>query len=271
MPVFEQVPIRLQISLTSNPPVAPIDANTDLPPRLWRANTIALQCGIFDPNGDPVDLSNLEYVDVVLQLEESSVIPLVTKQIDAAEITDVITIGGWRGGTAQNFTAVFTAAETDQGLDAGQEKTFWLIVRGVLESGAPIIYAAGPVTIYNPGSSLPLSMRASVSRGVQTTAAGNVTITPTSNLHTEIVTVEGAARDFDVLLGIAGVSDGAKLFLTLILPETPDINIAVKNALSANPAISNISTGTVLKAYLQYYFDADESAWVPELYMLPPT
>lgn len=270
--IYEQVPIRLQIGVTSNPPVEPLDANTGNAPRFWRGQAISVQGGIFDANGNPVDLSNVAYVEVILQKAVDSIVQLARVQVDAEDITATITLGAWRAGTAQNFAAAFSAAQTDQGLEGGNSAAFWLIVRGVTDQDAPIVYSAGPVSIYNPGSTLPSPATAKVvSRNAQTTTVDDVTVTPASQIHTEVVTVEGDARDFDVLLGISGIEDGAQLALILILPETADIVASVKNALTSNPTISTVSTGSVLKALLEYYFDADLSAWVPKFYALPPT
>jgi hypothetical protein len=203
--IYEQVPVRLQLLLTSNPPVAPTDANTSLQPRFWRGQAVGFQAGFFDANGNPIDLSNLAYLQFILQKSQDSIVALVTKQVDAADITDTITLGAWRAGTAQNATGAFTAAETDQGLEGNESADFWLIIKGVTDTGAPIVYGAGPVTIFNAGSALPTPARGVTSRHAQTAEDGDVTVTPTSQFHTEILTVEGDARDFNVLLGIAGV------------------------------------------------------------------
>lgn len=270
MPTYEQIPIRLALNLTSNPPVAPVDDNTGLAPRFWCGQTVAFQGGIFDPDGNPVDLSNLQYVQVVLQKAADSLTALVVKQIDAADLEDTITIGGWKDGSEQNFSALFDKADTGQALNGETEAEFWLIIQGLTDDDAPIIYGAGPVTIYQPGSSVPATSPTLVSRHAQTNGSGTSTVTPTSQVHTEVLTVNGAARTSTIILGIIGVQDGAQLNVMVILPGTADITLNFKNATTGGTQLSTLTTGTVLQALLEYYFNEDTSSWVPKFYALPP-
>lgn len=268
----EQVPIRLRLDLISNPPVALVDENTGLAPKLWRAQPIAVAIGIFDSNGLSLDLSNLTYLQVILQKAADSIVPVATVQVNAADIAATITIGAWRAGTAQNALALFTPAQTDQGLDATLSTDYWMIVRGVTANGSPITYGAGAVSMFNPGSSIPPTMSSSlVSRHRQSSSANNITVTPTKQIHTEVIDIAGAARTSNILLGIAGIADGAQLALIVNLPSTPDIVLNVKNALVGNATISTLQTGSVLQALMEYYFDESASAWVPKFYALPPT
>ena len=270
-PIFQQIPVRLQLGIVSSPPTAPIDRNTGETPALWRAQTAALQIGIFDTNNVAVDLSNLGYLQVILQQAQDSLAPLWVKQIDAADIVDTITIADWIAGTAQQVNLALTAADTDQGLGGTNSAAFWLIVVGFTSGGAPIIYGAGALTIYAPGATLPSSIAPGIGRNRQSTTVNDVTVTPTAQIFTQIVDIAGAARTFNVLLGIAGIKDGSKLDLILNLPSTANIVVNVKSGPSTNPTISTVQTGSVLQALLSYYYDADAVAWVPESYLLPPT
>ena len=107
--VLQQIPIRLQINLVSSPPVAPIDANTGAAPRFWRGQTVALDVGIFDAMGNPVDLSNLASLQAVLQPSQDSPYAVVSKTILASSeaITTLISTLGWNNGTQQNATFEF--------------------------------------------------------------------------------------------------------------------------------------------------------------------
>ena len=270
--IIESIPIRLQLGIVSNPPVAPVDRNTGELPKLWAGCSVAFQIGIFTAEPVAVDLSNLAYLQVILQESEGSTAPLVVKQIDAADIKDTITLAAWLNGSDQQATAIFTPADTDQSLAGALSRNFWLVVQGYTEDGAPLVYGGGTVTISKPSYSLPAPPPPSfVSRHAQTTVENDVTVTPTSQFHTEVVTVSGAARTFNVLLGINGIYDGAQLALILNLPATADIIALIKNQLSTNPTISSVQTGSVLQALLEYYFDADAVAWIPKFYALPPT
>ena len=269
MPIYEQVPIRLQVSLASAPPVPPVDANTGNAPQFWRAQNVGLQVGIFDAFGNSVDLSNLAYLQLTLQAAPASLTPLFSLQVAAASITDVITSQGWEAGT--EFQALFplTAAQTDVGLSGQQSAQFWMILSGQTVTGNFIIYSAGWVTVFNASSSLPFTVPGLTSRHDQENDSGDFTITPTSQLHKEIVTIGGSARTSNCIMGINGVQDGAELTVVLLLPSTNGININFRSGVIGNPVISLISTGSVLQCRLKYYFDSSLAAWVPELYSLP--
>lgn len=269
--VYQQIPVRLQLSILSNPPVAPIDRNTGQTPKLWRAQTAALQLGIFDAQNVSVDLSNLAYLQVILQRAQNSIAPIWVKQVNAEDLTDTIAISDWIAGTAQQADILLSAADTDQGLLGQPEAGFWLIVAGFTNTSAPLIYGAGALTIYDAGTTLPAPATHYVGRNRQSTVFGDVSATPDAQVFTQIVDVTGAARTFNVLLGVNGVQDGAKLTLVLNLPETAGIVATVRSGPNTNPVISTVSTGSVLQALLHYYFDADAVSWVPEFYLLPPT
>jgi hypothetical protein len=268
--IYQQIPLRLQLSIVSSPPVQPIDANTGTTPKIWRANTIAIALGLFDASNVGIDLTNLSYLQVSLWDSQSAPLPLVTKQINAGSITSPITIGAWNAGTAQNALAVFSSAETDQGLDGATEADFWLTVTGYTSGNAPLIYGAGTFTIVNAGAQLPVQAQGITALHKQTTTAGNATVTPTAPIHTEVVTVTGIARTSSILLAISAAQAGAKINLTLILPATAGIVLNIRSNLVGNPIISTVTTGTVLQALLTYYYDADLATWVPEFYALPP-
>jgi hypothetical protein len=268
--IYEQIPVRLQLSIVSNPPVAPIDRNTGATPRVWRRQTAAVQLGIFDSNNVSVDLTNIAYLRLILQKDQNSFVPIWVKQVDAVDITKTIPIANWIDGTAQQASVALTSADTDQGLDGLDSELFWLIVEGYTIGGAPLIYGAGAITIYDPGAKFPLVTPRYVSRHRQATAVDDVTVTGDTQVHTEIIDVEGAARTFNVLLDINGAIDGQLLSLVINLPATLNIVLNVKSAVATNPILSTVSTGSVLQALLEYYFDADAVAWVPKFYALPP-
>jgi hypothetical protein len=268
--IYEQVPVRLLVNLSSNPPVDPIDANTGLPPRCWRGEAVSLQIGIFDPAGLPVDLSNLQYLQVTLQNAVSSLIPLVTKQVVPPNILS-LTTAAWLDGSGQQAIVILDAADTDQGLGGLSSADFWIQVQGLTQAGAPLNYAAGRFTIFDPGQMLPpLVTTKYVSRNAQNLIAGNITAVPTSYNHTEVVTVSGVARTSVVILPIAGMADGALLRVRFNLPATANIIVQIASALVGN-VVSTIQTGGVLSAMLEYYFDATAQAWVPNAYVIPAT
>jgi hypothetical protein len=269
MPIYEQVPVRLQLSLASAPPVDPLDANTGLIPRFWRGESVALQIGCFDAGGLPIDLSNLTYLQFVLQNASNSVAPLVVKTVLAAAITQ-LTTADWLAGLSQQATVILDPADTDQGLGGLSNATFWLVIQGLTAGGAILTYGAGACQIYDTGALVPVAAAVAIYTSLHAAAlvTGNITAVPTSNNHTEKVTVSGIARTSIVILPITGMVDGGLMRVRFILPATANIIIQVASGTAGN-VISTISTGQVLSALLEYYFDYAAQAWVPLNYIIP--
>ncbi len=270
-PIIEAIPLRIQLAPVSNPPVAPIDRNTGEQPRIFQGQTAAFQIGIFNSSNVAIDLSNLAYLQVVLKASQNAPVALVSKQIDAADITDTITIADWIAGIAEQATALFTAADTDQGLQGETELEFWLQITGFTDDGAPLIYGAGAITIVASSASLPIPQPGVTSRHAQSTVADDVTVTPTSPIHTEIVTVTGVARDSKILLGIQNILDGNRVVLIVELPATLGINFTVYSNIGTNPVIFEFTTGNVLKGRVEFYYNADDATWVLDLVNFPPS
>ena len=122
---IEQTAIRAQLTIVSNPPVAPIDINTGLAPAFWRGAGVEIDVGIFNNSGNGVDLSNLAALVLTLQQSNTSLIPLVTKILYGNQIQDLIYAEDWEDGETQNARFILTPADTDQGLQASGSLGFW--------------------------------------------------------------------------------------------------------------------------------------------------
>lgn len=268
-PVLDAIPLRIQLAPVSNPPVAPIDRNTGEQPRIFQGQTAALEIGIFNSSNVAIDLSNLAYLQVVILAAQNAPTALVVKQIDAADIVDTITIADWIAGVAQQATALLTAADTDLGLQGETELDFWLQITGFTQSDAPLIYGAGAMTIVASTGGLPFPQPRVTSRHAQSTAANDVTVTPTSPIHTEIISVSGVAREANVLISIVGAQDGAKLDIVFKLPATLNILLDLKNVIGTNPTLIQVATGDVLRLLVRLYYDADLATWVVEQLVSP--
>ena len=72
------------------------------------------------------------------------------------DITSPILFGPWQSGLQQNASFVLQPQDTDLGLQAGASRQFWMAISGVTNDGQVIIFGAGWITIYNPGSVYPL-------------------------------------------------------------------------------------------------------------------
>lgn len=188
MPSFSKSIIRLQLSVVSNPPVYPIDINTELAPQIWRSSDVDFQVGIFDQFGASVDLSNLDFLEFdifpmpALNLLADSNFnynpysvspypnlppaPLQFVTIPASAITAKVNARDWKNGLAQQASASFTWNQT-QALELGGSiyRDFWLYVHG-LDGNQKIpyggcrmrVYESGSQAIYLPNSLAPLDV-----------------------------------------------------------------------------------------------------------------
>lgn len=262
MPTYEQIPIRLQFSLASNPPAYPLDANTAAAPRLWRGSSVAIAIGIFDALSQPLDLSNLAVLELVIQNASDSLVPLVVKSLVGVNLLNMTT-AGWNNGTQQQAVFILTPADTDQGLGGETSALFWIELQGRTNAGAILTYGAGPLTIYDPGAVLPSPLAGYVSRHRQSTISGNISAVPRSNNHTEVVDVLGAARTFGIVLPTPGIADGALMRLILSLPQIPGITLNVySGSLTGSIIASIVSSVDTAAATAQFYYDADALTWV---------
>lgn len=244
MSTLTQTPIRLLLSPVSNPPDSPVDDNTGLAAQWWRGGAIALQVGIFDALGESVDLTNVTAMQLVMQATPTSPNVLLNKSVLAASIIPTITAAAWADGSAQQFTFNLLNGETDFDLGGELSAEFWLSIRAYTDTGTVIVYGAGYVTIYNPGAALPLPKPGLVSLHTQTSAAaGSITVTPTSVLHTEQVTFTGAATVRNILVDPTDLSAGSRINLALVFG-------AVTNGVTVN--IYNTDTdGTLLFTFIR--------------------
>lgn len=259
MPIYEQTPIRLQATLIGSPPVVPIDNNTGATPKFWRGSSVGFAIAIFDSMGNPVDLTNIVSGQLQLFLfkSQSALIPLVSKSLAGSDLYPLITKAGWENGTQQNATFLLEPGDTDQGLGGAASAPFWIVLNGITQDGSVLVYAAGPCTIYNASSALPASALPTPSFDEQNNASGNTTITPTSNLHMQLLTLSGSARTSNAIVTFAGLSPGALVTVLVDAAGAPpgiDLEFFIGSLAGANPFAFSTDGGTT-RALFRFYFD----------------
>jgi len=248
MPTYSQIPIRCRLSIVSNPPAYPIDDNTGMAPKFWRGQDIAIDVGIFDADNVPVDLSNVATLQLTFRESPTSPSFLVTTTVTAGAIIPTISYSGWSAGTASNAIFYLSPAETDFSLAGQDSAQIWMDIRGYMDNGNYVVYGAGYVTVYNPGGSVaPIPTSQVVSYHATTNTAGDTTITPPRQIHTEVVTIGGLARTSNFILDIDSPFTGARISLLFALPATPGITLNIHNG---------TLTGTLLATFTT---DANES------------
>lgn len=87
-----------------------------------------------------------------------------------------------------------------------------------------------------------------------------ITVTPGGPLHTEVLTITGAARTQPVLMAATSLGNGSRATLLLILPATANLIVEVYNDASLVWSFTN-QTGTPIKAALELF--KDSGAWSP--------
>lgn len=156
------IPIQLQATVRSVPPVGLIDVNTGEWPVFFKGSTVAFNVGIFDVSGFSVDLSNLDglkleifpyvFVQNYLGYPIDETFPALLS-LDVTELTETITRQQWQAGLTQN--ASFVASDTDTSvfdLEGQPSKRFTVCLSGTLTTGgARIIYGSGPIFVYESG------------------------------------------------------------------------------------------------------------------------
>jgi len=244
MSTLSQIPIRLLLSPVSNPPNSPVDANTGLAAQWWRGGAVALQVGIFDLFGASVDLTNATAVQLVMQDTPVSPNVLLNKSVLAVNIIPTITSAGWNAGTQQQLTFDLLNGETDFDLGGEASAQFWLSIRVYTSPSSYLIYGAGYVTIFNSGAALPLPNPGLVSLHTQNSAgAGVVTVTPTSVVHTEQITITGGANVRNVVVDSTGLLAGSRVNLAVVFG-------VVTNGVTIN-IYNNSTAGTLLFTFIR--------------------
>jgi hypothetical protein len=164
MPTASSIPVQLQVTTRSTPPIAPVDLNTGDWPAIWKGSTTVFNAAIFDPQGFPVDLSNLSK----LTLQIFPYVPpqnylgyplpdtfpaLITVDVATDDITPVITTANWLASLVQNAAFIVTDAQT-LALDLqGQPfNRFIITISGLFKTGINrVIYGSGPIFVYESG------------------------------------------------------------------------------------------------------------------------
>lgn len=149
MPTLTRIQRSIRFNLESG---TAVELFTNQAPRVPRGNDVALLIGLFN-RGAPLDLSNLASLRVEIA---AGVLPasarLVTKDLDAEDLTALITKATFGAGVAAHATVNLTADEMNPGLGGALEKQYQLIVTGVTAAGTKLSYGSCPFVIFEDGA-----------------------------------------------------------------------------------------------------------------------
>ena len=240
---YEQLPIQVQLTLVSNPPVTPIDIQTGLPPQIWVRRCAAVQVALFNQYNASVDLSNLQYLQLVISSSPSSVAPVITSTVYAPYIFSPVNYQEWIAGNQYQAVFNLSQAQTDislYGLDSAQ---YWMSIQGLTNSGNMITYGAGYVTFYNPGYNVHAPTGFYVSYHGQTTSNSTlIQVNPTSNLHTEWITFAGAGGIRQCLVSGSYMSAGGHAILRFSSNNALGITVNVYSNSITNPILCTFTS-----------------------------
>lgn len=241
------IPIRLELSTVSNPPVYPFDVNTGRTPRCWRAQSLAIAVGIFDENDVCVSIDNLDYLQFILKTGPNAEDPIVFSQTLANDaIIPSISRLSWENGANQQAIFELPKANTDQSLQGQQQADFWLVVQGQDTDGVDIIYGAGPLTIYNSGApSVPPVSFVGNSYHAGTNSTGDVVIPIENGIHTEAIAISGSARTSVFSLPIVNrlAGDTCALNFRFAAPLIAGIVLDIRNASAVGTRLLTAADG----------------------------
>jgi hypothetical protein len=176
MPTAAAASVFLEFTTRSNPPISPIDINTDLPPQIFRGEDVDFSIGIFDPFGNSVDLSNLQFLELdifpmqlpadaspgnllyapfsTLPFPSTPPAPLLSVTLPAGDITPVIDRADWLEGNEAQAVMSFSWIDTSSLNLGGQtEADFWIVLQGLTSIGRKIVYGACRLRVYESGES----------------------------------------------------------------------------------------------------------------------
>lgn len=269
MPTFSQIPIRCRLSIVSNPPAYPIDDNTGEAPSFWRSQDVAIQVGIFDASNDAIDLANIDTIQLTFRPSQGSAYYYVSTTVTASSIIPLISYSGWSAGTQQQVTFFLSPAETDFPTDGGSSAQVWMEIRAYTSTGTSVVYGAGYVTVNNSGIAVPpLTSIQVVSYHAMTNSAGDSTITPIRQIHTEKLTISGDARTSQIIVANYNSFAGARVNVSVAVPATPGITLEFYSVDNTDAPIATFNSDVV--AYdlsLGLFFDG--SAWNVESAIAP--
>lgn len=267
-----QIPVRLEVDLTSNPPVPLLDANTGAAPRIWRGNPVAVEVGVFDADGVAYDMSDVAYLQLAIMDSPTAPYVLASRTVYAAGITPIISKGDWDDGIAQQATISLPPSNTDQGLNGETSRPFWMTLTAFTTDNVPTALAAGWFTIYNPGASYVAPACNIVSYNAQTNSGLGITVDPVTLIHTERITVAGTPGVRNIILGNSNVVPGSQLSLVLDFPALDGITYRVFNVSTEGDLLASVRStadGSFSDAALS--FVSDGTNWSAYLYSAPAT
>lgn len=254
-PIYQQLPIRCEILAISNPPAAPIDRNTGQALALWKGRSASIQWAIFNGQDVAVSLANLQGLQLIIKINVNDPVAVVNKTLGPLAITPVITRAQWVAGTSEQANFQLSPEDTDIAIGDADSLECWMALIGYTAAGDEIVYAAGPLNVFNLGPRIPPVMNGIVNTHTQTApSSGDVTISPIAIINTEILSVNGPVRTFNVILANVGMPVGGEILAVLQLADLTAgiVIIFLSGTLSGSEVFRYITDGIETNAAIRF-------------------
>ncbi len=232
---------------------------------MWRAQSIAIQVGVFQPNGSCVDLTDYQYLQLTIAQFQNSPTNFISTFVTTSDITPVISQADWLAGIAQQAEFDLAAYETDITLFAQPSQPYWIQLSGLNAVGTLIILAAGTINFYNAGSGTPAPVKAQTDYHAQTNSGGPGLIQPLSTIHTENVNLTGSGGTRDFILSAPFLPQAGARTWIKFATATPGvaipagITVRVRNLTFDGTILAQFTTdGYSSSAYVSLYFDGTD-------------
>jgi hypothetical protein len=115
----------------------------------WRGTALRVEFTVMH-DGAVSDAGNLASVSCNVKATQTETALLMGKTIFAADIDTLVTLDGWRSGTAQHGVISFAAEETAVPLLGKARRSLWLALVATLTDDSVVTLAAGMVECLEP-------------------------------------------------------------------------------------------------------------------------
>lgn len=102
---------------------------------------------------------------------------------------------------------------------------------------------AGLFTLKQSDGSITTVVPSAPGVGVQASGSGNVTITLTAAVYAAIVTLSGSARSVPIILATAGVIEGSRLTITVLLAGIAGLSLDFRNGTGGGAQVASFVSG----------------------------
>lgn len=154
MATIERTRIRTAVDVISARTTELTDELTDSPLKLWQAEDVQVEVGIFKDGTIAADISNFDSVTMVVKDPDNLLgSPLIEKTVEAADLDQNVSLANWDNGTEQHVLFELTFQETNIELQGRNKRDllifFWATTDDVEPRRIPL--GTSKITLLDSG------------------------------------------------------------------------------------------------------------------------